>query len=183
MATQENCNAALADLAVRIQRDARLAGLGTVRSLSNATKLPDSEGFMHGVSRSCISKIYNLQHFPCLDTLLALARVCDTTVSIWTEGMVQEQQEQQEPEQEQQEPEEDKGQPEQEQPEQEQPEQDEDDLMDSETEQAEQAEQDSDQGEPQDSDQGEPDQDKGQAPESDKKINLLDMLHGMAPNL
>ena len=172
MATQENCGAALQDLALRIQRDARLAGLGTVRSLSNATKLPDSEGFMHGVSRSCISKIYNLQHFPCLDTLLALARVCDTTVSVWTEGMIQEQQE---PEQEQQEPEEDK-----EQPEQEQPEQDDDDLMDYETEQAEQ---DLDQGEPQDLDQGEPDQDKGQAPESDKKINLLDMLHGMAPKI
>ena len=94
MATQKYCNNALIALRDRIQNSAREAGHTTVRGFSNATQVQylNDEGDIctHSVSRSAISKIYNLEHYPTLDTLLALSRVCDTTVAYWTTGLAQE---------------------------------------------------------------------------------------------
>ena len=73
--TQPGCKKALKIQVSRMRKDLREAGLTTVRAVAQAS----------GVSKSGVDRIYNLEHFPTLDTLLALANAANTFLAFWLE--------------------------------------------------------------------------------------------------
>jgi transcriptional regulator with XRE-family HTH domain len=159
MATQANCFNALRTLRNRVKESAYNAGYKTVRSLSIATQQTDPEtGKAHGVSRSGINKLYCLEHYPTLDTLLALARATDSNIEDWVKDLYQEDMPEPEPEPEPEPQPEPEPEPEPWQPEPE-------------------PEPEPWQPEPESGSNGEPEPETDNAP----KVDILALLHGMKP--
>ena len=79
MTTQSGCTSALSVLVKRIENVASAKGIRPVRKLAAAT----------GVSKSGIDKIYQNLAYPTFDTLLAIAKACDTTVTELVQGLEQ----------------------------------------------------------------------------------------------
>ena len=89
MATQHYCDKALRTLVSRIKRDARAAGIQSIREMERATRMPHPTLRGSFVSRSGIDKIWHCRSYPTFDTLLAMARACGVTVNQWLDDDMQ----------------------------------------------------------------------------------------------